>query len=211
MKMHPLAAASGALLALAAAGLAQAQTRPAAPAAPAAQPAPPQGPALPGVCILSKEGAVYASAVGKAMMSRLEQLSSQADAEINGQKTSLQTDAKTLESQKATIPADQYQQRGQALQVRLNDLQKTAQLRSAEMQLTQKKALQTFGGYMDPVVRQVFTQRNCSVLLDGNALIYPAPGMDITSAVITDLNAKVQSFNFDREHIDPNTGQPTGR
>jgi outer membrane protein len=61
---------------------------------------------------------------------------------------------------------------------------------------------------MDPVVRQVFAQRSCSVLLDGNALVYPAPAMDITSAVIAGLNAKVQTFSFDREHIDPNTGQP---
>jgi outer membrane protein len=208
MKTHPIAAAAGVLLALSAASLADAQTKPAA-AAPS-QPAP-QGPALPGVCVLSKEGAVYASAAGKAMLTRLDQLSSQADAEIKGQQTSLQTDAKALEAQKATLPADQYQQRGQALQVRLNELQKTAQLRNAEMQLTQKKALQTFGTYMDPVVRQVFVQRSCSVLLDGNALIYPAPAMDITPAVITDLNSKVQSFPFDREHIDPSTGQPTAR
>jgi Skp family chaperone for outer membrane proteins len=210
MKRYTIAAAAGALLALSATSLAQAQAaRPAAPAA--SQTPPPQGPALPGVCVLSKEGAVYASTVGKAMLARLDQLNSQADAEIKGQQTSLQTDAKTLESQKATLPADQYQQRGQALQVRLNELQKTAQLRNAEMQLTQKKALQTFGTYMDPVVRQVFAQRNCSLLFDGNALIYPAPAMDITPAVIQDLNGKVQSFPFDREHIDPNTGQPAAR
>lgn len=210
MKTHTIAAATGAFLALTAASLADAQTRPAAAPATAQNP-PPQGPALPGVCVLSKEGAVYASAVGKAMLTRLDQLSSQADAEIKGQQSSLQNDAKALEGQKATLPADQYQQRGQALQVRLNDLQKTAQLRNAEMQLTQKKALQTFGGYMDPVVRQVFAQRSCSLLFDGNALIYPAPAMDITPAVIQDLNSKVQSFPFDREHIDPNTGQPAAR
>ena len=76
------------------------------------------------------------------------------------------------------------------------------------MQLTQKKALQTFSTYMDPVVRQVFTQRACSVMLDGNSLIYPAPAMDVTGQVIAGLNAKVRPFPFDREHIDPNT--PTG-
>jgi hypothetical protein len=41
-----------------------------------------------------------------------------------------------------------------------------------------------------------------------NSLIYPAPAMDITSLVVSGLNSKVQSFPFDREHIDPNTGQP---
>ena len=41
------------------------------------------------------------------------------------------------------------------------------------MRATQEKALQTFGTYMDPVVRQVFTQRGCSIMIDGNSLIYP--------------------------------------
>jgi Skp family chaperone for outer membrane proteins len=209
MKINPMAATATAVLALIAVA-ADAQT-PARPAAPAATPNVPQGPALPGVCILSKEGAVYSSAVGKAMLSRLEQLNGQADAEIKGQQASLQNDAKALEAKRATLPADQLQQQGQALQARANDLQHTAQLRSAEMQLTQKKALQTFSTYMDPVVRQVFTQRSCSVMLDGNSLIYPAPSMDVTGLVIQGLNAKIQSFPFDREHIDPNTGQPTTR
>ena len=210
MKINPMVAAATAVLALSAALAAQAQTRPAAPAAPTGSP-PPQGPALPGVCVLSKEGAVYASTAGKAMLARLDQLGSQADAELKGQQATLQNDAKTLEAKRATLPPDQFQSQGQALQQRAQELQKTAQLRNAEMQLTQKKALQTFSTYMDPVVRQVFTQRACSVMLDGNSLIYPAPAMDVTGLVITGLNAKVQSFPFDREHIDPNTGQPAAR
>jgi outer membrane protein len=53
------------------------------------------------------------------------------------------------------------------------------------------------------VVRQVFAQRSCSVLLNENSLVYPAPAMDITPQVVQGLNAKIQSFPFDREHIDP--------
>ena len=213
MKINPMAAAATAVLALFATAAAEAQTKPAAaPAASAPAPqAPPQGPALPGVCVLSKEYAVYSSTVGKAMVSRLDQLNSQADAELKGEQAALQNDAKALDAKRATLPPDQFQQQGQGLQGRANELQRTAQLRSAEMQLTQKKALQTFSGYMDPIVRQVFTQRSCSVLLDGNSLIYPAPAMDITTLVVQGLNAKIQSFPFDREHIDPSTGQPAAR
>jgi Skp family chaperone for outer membrane proteins len=206
MKLRPIAATSAVLI-LSCATVAQAQTSAARPSAPAggSQTPPPQGAALPGVCVISNEGAVYASAAGKAMLARLSQLNSQAEAEIKGQQTSIQNDAKTLESQKASLPADQYQQRGQALQQRVGDLQRTAQIRQREMQLTQEKALQTFGGYLDPVMRQVFTQRSCSVLLNENALVYPAPAMDITRQVVQGLDAKVQTFTFDREHVDPNS------
>jgi outer membrane protein len=210
MKLRPIAATSAVLI-LSCAAVAQAQTPAARPAgaAPSSQNPPPQGAALPGVCVISNEGAVYSSAAGKAMLNRLSQLNSQAEAEIKGQQTSIQNDAKTLETQKASLPADQYQQRGQALQQRVNDLQRTAQVRQREMQLTQEKALQTFGGYLDPVMRQVFTQRSCSVLLNENALVYPAPAMDITRSVVQGLDAKVQTFSFDREHVDPNAPAPT--
>jgi Skp family chaperone for outer membrane proteins len=200
MKINPIAVAVGAVMTLSCAGMAHAQTPP-RPAAPSQVP-PPQGPSLAGVCILSNEYAVYNSAVGKATVARLAQLNSQAEAEVKGQQTAIQTDAKALEAKKATLAPDSYQQQGQALQARVGDLQRTAQIRQREMQLTQEKALQTFGTYMDPVVRQVFTQRSCSVLLNENSLIYPAPGMDITPQVVQGLNAKIQSFPFDREHID---------
>ena len=205
MKINPMAVAAGAVLALSSAFVAQAQTTPRSPAATEAPP--PQGPALPGICTLSNEAAVYNSTVGKAMVARLAQLNSQAEAEIKGQQSSIQADAQKLQAQKATLPPEQYQQQGQALQTRVNELQRTAQIRNREMQLTQEKALRTFGTYLDPIVRQVFSQRSCSVLLNETALIYPAPAMDITRQVVQGLDAKVQSFPFDREHIDPNTGQ----
>jgi len=200
MKINPIAVAVGAVMTLSCAGLAYAQTAP-RPAAPSQVP-PPQGPALAGVCILSNEYAVYNSAVGKATVARLAQLNSQAEAEIKGQQAAIQTDAKALEAKKATLAPDSYQQQGQALQARVGDLQRTAQIRQREMQLTQEKALQTFGTYMDPIVRQVFSQRSCSVLLNENSLIYPAPAMDITPQVVQGLNAKIQSFPFDREHLE---------
>jgi outer membrane protein len=207
MKTQLFAATAVAVLTLSCAGLAQAQTRPAAAPAAATATPPPQGPAIAGVCVLSKEGAVYSSAVGKAMLARLDQLTSQVDAEVKGQQAAIQTDAKALDGQRATLPPDQFQQKAQAIQQRANELQRTAQLRNAEMQQTQRKALQTFGGYMDPVLRQIFTQRNCSIMIDGNSLVYPAPAMDVTGQVIQGLNAKIQSFPFDREHIDPNTAR----
>jgi Skp family chaperone for outer membrane proteins len=173
------------------------------PARPAAtQTPPPMGATLPGICVLSTEAAIYNSAVGKAMVARLSQLNSQAEAEVSAEQTGIQNDAKTLEAGKATMAADQYQKTGQGLQARVGVLQRKAQVRQREMQLTQEKALQTFSSNMDPVVRQVFAQRSCSILLNENSLMYPAPGMDITPQVVQGLNAKIQSFTFDREHID---------
>jgi outer membrane protein len=207
MKISSIAVAASAVmttLSCASLAMAQAPARPAAP--PANQPPPPTGAPIAGICILSNEAAVYNSAVGKAMVARLSQLNGQAEAEVGGEQKAIQDAAKALDTQKTTLAPDQYQKQGQALQARANALQRTAQIRQREMQLTQEKALQTFGSTMDPIVRQVFAQRSCSVLLNENALVYPAPAMDMTPQVVQGLNAKIQSFPFDREHLD--TGAP---
>ena len=53
-----------------------------------------------------------------------------------------------------------------------------------------------------PLVGQVFTQRNCAVLIDGGAALIVNPTMDISPAVITLLNGQLTQFAFDREHLD---------
>jgi outer membrane protein len=202
MKINRVAAAAGAFIAVSCATFASAQTgaKPAAPAAP--QSPPPVGAPLAGVCVLSVDQAIYASTVGKAMVQRLSQLDSQAGSEVKDEQTAVQADAKTLEAQKSSLTPDQYQQRGGQLQARWDAAQRKGQIRQQELQLTEEKAQQRFNSEMDPVVRQIFVQRSCSILLNARSLIYPTPAMDITQQVVQGLNAKIQSFPFDREHLD---------
>jgi len=172
----------------------------------ATPPAPPTGPALPGVCVLSNEGVVYGSTVGKAVIARLNQLGAQTDAELSGEQTSIQNDAKALEAQRSSLSSDQFQQRGAAINQRAANLQRLAQQRQREMAATQEKALARIGTEADPIVRQVFAQRSCSLLFNGAALVFPAPAMDITPQVVQGLNGRIQSFSFDREHLDQQSG-----
>jgi outer membrane protein len=196
-------AATSAALALSFASVAGAQTRPAA-----AAPNFPTGAPIAGVCILSNEGVIYSSIVGKYVIQRLQQLSAQVDAELNGEQTQLQTDAKALDAQRGKITDAQFQQQGGQIQQRAALLQRKAQLRQREISATQEKALQRIGAEAEPIVRQTFQQRSCSLLFSQAALVYPAPAMDITGPVVQGLNAKIQQFAFDREHLDQPAAAP---
>ena len=55
---------------------------------------------------------------------------------------------------------------------------------------------------MEPLIRQVYQQRNCTVLFQRTAIVIANPAMDITPQVITALNAKITQFAFDRERLD---------
>ncbi len=171
-------------------------------AAPAAAPAVTHGPALPGHCVISLEGAIATSTVGKYVQTRLQQIAQQVQAELRAEETAIQNDAKTLEGQRATLDASTFETRGSAIQVRANALNRKAQQRDRELQATQQKALGRVGQELDPIIRQVYQQRQCSLLLNRDAVVIANPAMDISGPVVTALNAKITQFNFDRERLD---------
>jgi len=200
-KTFALAACAGAF-ALSGATAAFAQA-PAAPAA--AAPAAPQithGPPIAGMCVVSPEGVIGSSTVGKYVQTRLQQLVAQVNAELNAEKTSLDNDAKALDAQKATLAQDVLEQRAAALQVRANALQRKAQLRDREMQATQEKAVNRVEDEMEPFIRQAYQAKGCSILLNRQVVVLANPATDITPQVVTGLNGKLTQFAFDRERLD---------
>lgn len=194
-----LATAAAAAGALALSGSALAQT--AAPAAPASG-AIPGGPAINGVCVINIENAIGASTVGKYVGTRMQQLVGQVKAELSGEQTAIETEGKTLEASRATLDQNALEQRAAALQVRYNAYQRKAQLRDRELSATEQKAISRIGQEMDPVVRVVYQQKNCGLLLQSNAVVFANPAMDITPQVVAGLNGKITQFAFDREHLD---------
>lgn len=200
-------AGSAMALALTGAAPAFAQAPAAAPAAPAAAPAVTHGAPVPGLCIVSVENAIGASTVGKYVNTRLQQLVAQVNAELNAEKTSVDNDAKALDGQRATLDQNTFEQRAAALQVRANALQRKAQQRDREIQATEQKAVNRVGTEMEPLIRQAYQAKQCSILINRNSIILGNPASDITPAVVTALNGKITQFAFDRERLDQ--AQPT--
>lgn len=160
------------------------------------------GPAVPGLCVVSVENAIGASTVGAYVNNRLQQLVTQVNAELNAEKTTLDNDAKALEGQRTTLDQNTLEQRAAALQVRANALQRKAQQRDREMQATEQKAFNRIGTEMEPIIRQAYQAKSCSLLLNRQSVVIGNPASDITQQVVTGLNAKITQFAFDRERLD---------
>ncbi|MFC3070009.1 OmpH family outer membrane protein [Phenylobacterium soli] len=174
----------------------------------AAAPQVTHGAAVPGLCIISVEGVIANSTVGKYVDTRLQQIVGQVQAELGAERNGIDAEAKTLEGQRASLDQNSFEQRGAALQVRANALQRKAQLRDREVQATEQKALARIGDEMEPLIRQAYQQKNCSVLLQRTSVVLANPAMDITPTVVTALNAKITQFAFDRERLDQAAAAP---
>ena len=174
----------------------------------AAAPPVTHGAPINGMCVVSIEGAVGGSTVGKYVDSRLQQIVAQVQAELGAERTAIDNEAKALDAQRSSLDQNTFEQRGASLQVRASALQRKAQLRDREVQATEQKALARVGDEMEPLIRQVYQQKGCSVLLQRTAVVIANPAMDITPQVVTALNAKITQFAFDREHLDQAVAAP---
>jgi Skp family chaperone for outer membrane proteins len=181
-----------------------AQTARAAP--PSAPTAPPlrHGAAIAGYCVFSLNEVIGGSKVGQAVVSRLKVLGSQVNAELEPEATGIQTDERALESQQASLDAATVQAKRANLELRISNFQKREQLRQQEIQATQQKQFGVIVKELDPIVRDVYQQRNCSILVDadqaGVRILNPA--MDLSPQFVAGLDGKIQTLTFDREHLD---------
>ncbi len=166
------------------------------------------GAAIPGVCLFSEEGAVSRSSAGDAINKRMQQLAAQVQAELGPEQTGLDADIKTFKDKMASLPQDQQQQQGQALQQRMQDFDNKRAQRQKELETTLRKAINRVDVELEPIVRTVVSGRSCGLLLKADTAIYAAnPQMDITTAVIEQLNTKLPTVTFDREHLDAQAAQ----
>lgn len=193
IKTFALAACAGAAV-LASGSTALAQT--------AAAPSVTYGAPIAGLCVVSVDGVIGNSTVGKYVDQRLQQIGSQVQAELQGEKSGIDTEARTLEGQRATLDQNSFEQRVQALQTRQNALERKAAIRDREMQATQQQAVGRVINEMKPLIASAAEQQKCAMVIDRSSVIMVNPSMDLTPAVVTGLNGKLTQFAFDRTRLD---------
>lgn len=157
------------------------------------------GPVVAGVCLLSRE-AVFANAkIGVAATARLQQLATEAQAEVDAERRPIEADLTAFRTEAPRLTADQRQTREQTLAERLAPVQAKAQQRSREIDATRAKALERVSTEAQPVIAQVYRQRNCGLLFDRNGALGGNFANDLTAAVVQALDARISNISFNRE------------
>ena len=168
----------------------------------AATPAISYGAPIAGLCAVSIDGVLGGSTVGKYVDQRLQQIGAQAQAELTGEKSGIDTEARTLEGQRSSLDQAAFEQRVQALQARQVALERKAALRDREMQATQQQAVGRVLNEMKPLIATAAEAQKCAIVLDRSSVVMVNPAMDLTSSVVTGLNGKLTQFAFDRTRLD---------
>ncbi|WEK59337.1 MAG: OmpH family outer membrane protein [Candidatus Brevundimonas phytovorans] len=156
------------------------------------------GPAIPGVCVYFNQQALAQSTVGQAVQARMEQLAKDVQGEIAPYATQLQTEYQALQQGASTIPADQLNQRRQALQQRAQEAQQLEQTRDGELRYTLAEQRKKISEAIEPILVAVYQEKGCGILVDRESVFIMNPAMDVTPLVIQRLNAALPTLSFNR-------------
>ncbi len=166
----------------------------------AAPPSPPvlfAGPVIPGVCVLDQQAIFNRTKVGIFANSRYKQMHDGAQSAVNADEAKIAADAKALPGLK--LPQAQLQQRQQDLAKRFADLRTRAAKESQDLDATRLGVVTKIAAAAQPIVGQVYAARKCGLLLAKGPVLAGNPGMEITAAVISVLDAKITTIPRDQK------------
>nr|WP_314524317.1 OmpH family outer membrane protein [uncultured Brevundimonas sp.] len=197
MKALIIAATAAASLLASAASAATAQQASAAPANP--------GPVIPGVCVYYNARLLAQSSAGQAVEARMQQLAQEVQGELQPYATAIQTEAQQLQTSGASLPADQMQQRRQALQQRAQEAQQLEATRENELRYTLGMQRQAITEAVSPILTALYQEKGCGLLLDRESVFMMNPAMDVTDLAIQRLNTALPTLSFNRMTVPAQT------
>jgi Skp family chaperone for outer membrane proteins len=153
------------------------------------------GPVLAGICVLDQQAVFNTSKVGLAATARYKQLHDKAQTEANAEEAKILADAKALQDQKLA-PA-QLQQKQQQVIKRDRDLRAKANKEGQDLEATRQNVVSRIAAAAQPIINQVYNQRKCGILVARSSVLATNPAMDMTTAVVTGLDAKITTIAFD--------------
>ena len=152
------------------------------------------GPVVPGVCVYHHDRLLAQSTAGQSLVTGLQRPQQEVQAELAPYEQFIQTESQALQQGQATIPQDQFQQRGRDLEARYREFETLRQTRTGELRYTLAYQQQQIGQAVDPILGALYTERGCGILLSADGVLRANPQMDLTETAIQRLNAALPSL-----------------
>jgi len=164
----------------------------------AAQPQTKPGPVIQGLCVYSNEAVMENAAVSKAAAQRLQQINTQAEAELDPDAQALEKERAGLAAQQKTLAKDKFEPLAQAFMTKVKAFQDKAFIVNQELGRTEQDANIKVGQLVGPALQSVYEAKNCGMLVDRKAVLFTNPAMDITAEVVKKLDDSKAAVDIKR-------------
>jgi outer membrane protein len=181
--------------ALAATGLALAVALFAAPATfgqnrPAAAP---QGAPIPKILVIDRQALLRNSKVGQSIAQQVQAMTKSAESELRGENDALRREGAALQQQVAILAPDIKAQKIKAFEAKQAAFQQKVQLRQNQIRYGVAMAQRQVESVAGPIVQGLMVQRGANLMIDRQAIVIGAPGLDVTPEAIKLLDQKLPS------------------
>jgi Skp family chaperone for outer membrane proteins len=157
----------------------------------------PLGPPIAGICVFARDVAVGNSKAGQATDARLRVLAEQVKAELTPESKAILAENNAISAPGASLTSLQRQTRVEALQKRAGAFDQLRQERTAQLQESRKRAVDTILQRMNEVLGPIASSRHCSIILERSTTYGSNPAMDLTPAVVQALDTRLPTITFD--------------
>jgi Skp family chaperone for outer membrane proteins len=151
------------------------------------------GPPIPGLCLLSRTGAIGASRAGQSMQAQLKQMQASLSGDLAQRRNAIDQQRRQLEArQNATAPIE-YQRQLAALDQQARGLEQQQNVRFIA---AQERGQQQIDRALNAALGRVVTRNVCSLVVERNNTYGWNNAMDITPAVTREMDSLVQTVTL---------------
>jgi outer membrane protein len=161
----------------------------------------------PSIAVFNEERVLRESAVGQHIASRIQEIATEIDAELNALGQPIQQETERLGAETASMTPQAIQGRPDLMQ-RIEALNQNAQqfelarrARQQELVQTERQAMQPVYQALQPILQAVVEERGIDILIDRGNLVFASPDVDITPIVIERLNTALPTVQVARVRV----------
>ncbi len=153
------------------------------------------------------------SKAGQDIAQKIQTIEQQMQRELEPTAKSLETMGKSLETKSANMTPEAMRadaalrQEAQDFRNRLQGLSQERDKRAAELQLTERQASVAFSKALGPVLEEVMNEEGAQIMLGASDVMVAKPETDVTSKVISKLDARAPTIAVSRQRIPEQTAQ----
>jgi outer membrane protein len=151
----------------------------------------PQPARLPAALIVDMAQILQEAKAGKEVQSTINQQYAAYSKEVAQQEDELQKGGAELERQRTVLAPDLYNTRARELQQRYDTLGKSVQAKRQALQQSLNEAMDKVKGGALEVIADIVKERRADLVLQKQAVVFEAEGMDVTAEAITRLDKKL--------------------
>lgn len=159
------------------------------------------------IAVIDSRMVRFNSAAGKDIQNQLDAIRKKFQAEIAEQENALKEEETTLKSQRSILPKESYDAKVKDFQNRVMTVRREVQIKNQQLGTAMEVAQEQLQRALKPILQKVLKDHKATMIMDVSLLLEKAPGLDVTTKVIEELDQVLPTIKVELPPVNPTMAQ----